>query len=529
MRPAHPVRWLWTWLMVLLAVAAFTGCATPLPKVPRSVSTSMPAKADSPLTQLAAAAAIPNDKSGYWPLIQGGHALDARLTLIRQARHSLDLQYYLLSDDGVGRTVLRELRNAAQRGVRVRLMVDDFYSQDIEAGLQALRTYPNVEVRLFNPFFSGRESGSGRLFSLLANFRRLNHRMHNKLFIADGALAIVGGRNLADEYYGRNAKANFLDLDLLVAGEAIGQLAKSFDVYWNSEQVFPIEAVATPLAPVPELQAQLAARVDDPATTPPIDPETDADMLGEPPLNKALAAGRQRFVVANAVVVADPPAKADTTGDPLPYTETLSFRVLDTLNKATSEVVIVSPYFVPRRFGVDKIRAERERGIKFTVVTNSIGTNDVPLVGAGYSQYREELVRMGVRILEVSVRQVEDDASLKKIFRSTRGGLHSKLAIVDNHILMVGSLNMDPRSAYSNTEIGIGIDSAELIQLIRGQFAADSFPGAYEVQLKPDGSGLQWVGHDAQGRVVLADDPDSSLLQRIGLWLQFLLVPEDML
>ena len=231
-------------LLGALLVALLSGCAGVLPKVERTPSTALVAAPDAPLAEVARHAAIPAGESGVWPLLQGSYALDARLAMIENARRSLDLQYYLVADDSTGRPLLRALRDAAARGVRVRLLVDDLYTIDLDRLLLGLAATPNVEVRLFNPFPTARDSSLGRLLALGLDFKRLNHRMHNKLFIADGVMAVVGGRNLADEYFLRGAQANFIDFDVMLTGAVVPELGHWFDRYWNSERVFALEQLA---------------------------------------------------------------------------------------------------------------------------------------------------------------------------------------------------------------------------------------------------------------------------------------------
>lgn len=522
-----------TWMHALVVGAALVlaGCAGPLPSTERPASHALSTTTDdSALQRYARASDVPADRSGFWPIAQGAFALDARLTLLRQATHSLDLQYYLLADDSVGRNVMRELRDASQRGVRVRLLLDDLYTSDIEEDLRALATYPNIEVRVFNPFVLGRTSTAGRALNFLGDFRRLNHRMHNKLLVADNALAILGGRNLADEYFLRGKDANFLDIDVLTAGAVVPQASAVFDRYWNSEQVFPLASLGSSSRDTQELRSRFSARVQDPELTPTIDPIAESDLMGQPALSSTMAQGRQRFVVADARIVADDPAKASPGGGGSEgFQRSMTAQYIDTLRMARTEIVIFSPYFVPGRKGVERLAEARARGVEVRVVTNAMGSSDEPLVNQGYHHYRRDLLGMGVQLYEISSQRVSGDAQIGRALGRSKGRLHAKMAFVDRSIVMVGSMNVDLRSAYSNTEVGIGIRSPELARLIMEAYRADGFSGAYEVRLKGDGSGLEWVGRGDDGETVLLDEPEVGWLQRLKLWLLFLFVPEDLL
>lgn len=236
---------------MLAAAALLTGCAGALPQVERQPSTAIVAGADSPLVRVFRDAGVPPGQSGVWPLLQASYALDARLSMIGNAHSSLDLQYYLIANDSIGKLVLRALRDAAARGGRVRLLVDDLDTASTNDMLNWLPAMPNVEVRLFNPFVTNRASWFQRLVALGFDFKRLNHRMHNKLFIADGTLAIVGGHNLADEYFWRGTVGNFIDFDTLLTGEVVGGLRDWFDLYWNATQVYPIGDITRAVGDMP--------------------------------------------------------------------------------------------------------------------------------------------------------------------------------------------------------------------------------------------------------------------------------------
>jgi len=253
-RPEPRVKRCLRWLLLATFALALQGCAS-LAERQKTPGTALPAAMDSPLAALLPLDLVPGSGSAFRPLAFSSYSMDARLTLIREARQSLDIQYYLLADDLTGRAFLRAVRDAAVRGVRVRILVDDLYTASNDRLLQGIAAYPNVQVRLFNPFPAGRAFNITRWGLSLADLARLNHRMHNKLFIADGVFAIAGGRNIADEYFFRNPRGNFIDFDLLVAGDAVPDLAASFDRYWNSRHVYTLDALE-PDAPKAEARRE---------------------------------------------------------------------------------------------------------------------------------------------------------------------------------------------------------------------------------------------------------------------------------
>ena len=273
-----------------LKLLALTGCASLPSDRPRPASAAIAASPDTALGALALRAALraggadstaSTARSGLRPMPHADIALDARITLIRRAQASLDVQYYQVGNDEIGRLFLRELRDAAQRGVRVRLLVDDFYTRGMDALLQGLAAHPHVEVRLFNPFASGRDYRVGRLAHPAFDFKRLNHRMHNKMFVADGAMAIVGGRNIASGYF-LHGSDNFIDFDAFMLGPVVGQLQHIFDRHWNRLQVYPIDVLAPPSETPQALRADFEQRVAGSHTTLRTAP---ADAYGVPPLS----------------------------------------------------------------------------------------------------------------------------------------------------------------------------------------------------------------------------------------------------
>ena len=525
------------WRRVFATIATggalmLAGCAAQLPKVERPPETALTAPADAPLMRAARQAAPPPEsgRSGVWPLMQGSYALDARLAMIEQAQRSIDVQSYLVADDSTGRPILRALRDAARRGVRVRLLLDDLYTVDLDRLLLGLAAEPNVEVRLFNPFVTARASSGRRLLALGLDFGRLNHRMHNKLFLVDGAFAIIGGRNLADEYFLRGAQNNFIDFDVILAGPSVAELSGWFDVYWNHPFVHPVDEVvraAGEFVPPAALARQSfdAATRDDPRPDPPMAP----DFFGVLPFSAGLARHDLHFLPAEVSTYADSPNKIDPANFSVPVDDTLTHRFLQMLGDAHREAFLFSPYFVPGREALQRIAQLRHDGVAVRVVTNTLAVSDEPLVNVRLERHQRELLKMGVELYELSSNRLKLDTTLKGLLGTSTGRLHAKIAFLDRREVMVGSMNLDPRSARINTEVGAYITSPRLAEIVLGAFKVDAMAGVYQVKLRPDDAGVQWFAVDADKPEQLDIDPDTSLWQRIRLTILSLLVPESQL
>jgi phosphatidylserine/phosphatidylglycerophosphate/cardiolipin synthase-like enzyme len=528
-------RWLRAGLSIALALL-LGACAT-LPKdVVRAPSQAIPASIDTDLGRIAAAstpAGIEAGASGFRLLSWSAQSLFARVELAKRAQRSLDLQYYELHDDETGRLLMRTLRDAAQRGVRVRLLLDDLYTAGSDPVLRALAAYPNIELRLFNPFGAGRVSALGRWLNLASDFRRLNHRMHNKLFVADGAVAVVGGRNMADGYFLRDPGANFIDFDALAIGPVVPQLQYIFDRYWNSEHVYPIADVLRPGDPPETLRARFDALMAPYANRKPHEPPA-LDAYGIPPVAADLDAGMPRLIWAEASAYADSPDKVVTGVKGADLRNTVTYHNLDTFRQAQSEVLLVSPYFVPGPIGLKHIREARDRGLRLRFVTNSMGATDEPLASLAYERYRVEMLKMGVELYELSSEQLHRDPEFRKGFGSSRAQLHVKLAVVDGATMVLGSMNLDNRSATTNTELAVTIHSAELVQRTLKWFNSTNFEtdvrGLYRVQLAPDGHSLKWVALLGGRRTeTIEGEPEVDRWQRFKLFLMSLFVSEDLL
>jgi cardiolipin synthase C len=525
---------------ILLACAAFLLAAcSGLPIVPDKVaSTALVAADDAPLPSLALSLAVPEGLSAVRPLPLAHDAVAARLALIAQAQRSIDLQTFLLADDSVGHLMLRALRDAATRGVRVRVLLDDFYTTGLDELLLGLAAHPNVELRLYNPFTGPRDSQFLRFVQLAGDFRRLNYRMHNKLFLVDGAFAIVGGRNLADDYFMRSATANFVDFEMLVAGALVADLARNFDDYWNSGRAIPLHAVAGSAFDADGLRANFdraTARADAPESGPAAERPPTSTVLAPRESPAALLPdgsqpepGLLGFFIAPATAHADPPLKLREHGD-APGQDSVAAQLVRTLAQVQREIILVTPYFVPGQFGMERIRELRARAVDVRIVTNATAASDMPVVGIGYERHRAEMLRLGVRLFEVSDERIKHDGRLRRLFKSSSGRLHAKMGFIDRQVLLVGSLNLDARSALINTEIGIRVEDPALVQALLDFYGMESALGVYELRLKPDGQGIEWVGRNPQGVESIHSDPQIDCWLRLKLWLSSLVVPEDLL
>ena len=524
------VAWLrWACWAALLGLL---GACTTLPAVDR-VAIASQAIALSPgstLGRIASSYRPAPEQSGFRLMPLGSYSLDTRVQLARRAEVSLDVQYYHLQNDESGRWLLRALRDAALRGVRVRLLVDDFYTSGEDELFLALAAYPNIEVRIFNPFCCLREKGQlTRFAASIGDLKRVNHRMHNKLFVADGAMAVIGGRNVANEYFLRNVEGqNFIDVDAFAVGWVIDPLQGLFDRYWNADAVYPLHAVTSTDITAAELRRMFEdwtgpQRTPAPAALP------RNDILGYGPISEDLDDGRLGLVWAEAYVFADHPDKPfDGEADGELQDSSVTYNVFEALRKAQTEVVLASAYLVPGRLGMGLIRELRGRGVKITAMTNSLSSTDEPLVHIGYSAYRETMLELGVDLYEISGARVKRNRR-ENLFAASLGRLHAKLAVIDRRWLFVGSMNLDPRSATLNTELGAVIDSPQLAREMIRIIDIDRLQSAYRLRLLDNGLCCQWLGYEDEKETVLTEEPDTSWWTRLKLMLLRPFVPESLL
>jgi putative cardiolipin synthase len=391
---------------------------------------------------------------------------------------------------------------------------------------------PGIEVRLFNPFLSGRDSHLSRLVESALGQERMHHRMHNKLLLADGALALAGGRNIADTYFLPAAQGSFVDIDVLVAGALVPQMALAFDLYWNSDHSHALRSVVDDPLPAPARQAALASALDSPCSSAACVAVEQA-RRADPALDNAFDQGRLRMLLALATVAYDSPAKIENDAVAVDIgmlaTSGAQVRLLvaQAIRQSQRELVVVSPYLIPGPAGVAGLGTLRQRGVQVTMLTNSLAATDEPMVHVGYRKYRAALLREGVMLYEWS------PARGGRVLRELLAGgtvlrLHAKAALIDREVVFLGSMNFDPRSRDLNTEFGLLIRSPELAEQVHSLLQRLMREGAYRLHLDDDGHTLHWTAGDSELHVE-EFEPDTDFGSRLLLDLLAPFVPEEML
>lgn len=451
-----------------------------------------------------------NDESltGFVPIHQGEDALLARLALIESAQSSLDLQYYIYRDDETSQLLTWRLYQAAERGVRVRLLLDDMQQRGDDK-LAVLNAHPNIEIRLFNPH----HYRSARIIAMASDFSRLNRRMHNKSFTADSVVSIVGGRNIGNEYFSFESHVEFGDFDLLLYGQAVEQTAEQFDLYWNSLYAIPMEWIVKDAKQADDrvIQQQVAERkLGEKFTTGQYD-FTQLDLYEQ------LVEGELDMYWGNGVVWYDMPDKVTTAQSQLVDNLTELFDNLE------QSLVLISPYFVPTQAGAEALVDAAQRGIDVTVVTNSLASNDVFAVHGWYAKYRQKLVEGGVKLWETKASA--DLQSKWSVTGSSRSSLHAKILLIDNKTLFVGSMNWDPRSAYLNTEMAAVIEQPEYVRHSRDELPMILERNAYQIIIH--NNDIAWQDHHSGE--ILTNEPDANVWRKFGAWVAGLLPIEDQL
>jgi cardiolipin synthase C len=449
--------------------------------------------------------------SGIRVLSSGEEVLADLIALADHAERTLDIQYYIIHQDDSARLLLHHVRLAADRGVRVRVLVDDLNTAGEDRRFLHLSENTNVEVRVFNPFPGGRFATWTRMLASATDMRRINHRMHNKLFVADNALAITGGRNIGDQYFTRDPYSNFIDLDVVAAGSIVQELSASFDAFWNSKYAYPIASVAAPVSAEPSSSTPLEAAVS-----------ANANSLG-----RELESGSVQLAWVPATVLADRPAKIASETSP-EEEETIANNLSTLMRSAKQELIIISAYLVPGKDGMDMMRDLVNKGVSIRILTNSLASTDSPLVHTGYSRYRAPLLKLGVELSEVRPKLGQKRARFHP-FSSSNASLHAKALVIDQKTVFIGSMNMDARSAHTNSELGLVMRSAEIARQVTSLLDDISADGSFRLNLVDHSDRIRWTSGEPGSEKTWYTDPETTHLQRFTLKVLAPFAPEELL
>jgi putative cardiolipin synthase len=525
---------------ILLASLWLGGCASLPADVERPISTALQNNQDTRLGKAVAARALlasTRNDSAFALVGTGELAFTSRMTLIKAAEKTLDLQYYAIHADDTTERLFEALREAAGRGVRVRILLDDFNTAGKDAQVLQLALEKNIEMRLFNPLPSSRSSAFFRIVSSLNDAARLQRRMHNKIFVADNAVAITGGRNLGDTYFGQSEGVNFVDIDVLAAGRIARDLSRSFDQYWNNPLAYPVQSLLTPS----DIQA-LKAKPATPTTnvvkdTPPTDDsftlskdpdapnktKTTRTTVGPEGMTTTIAALPDTtdlrlltWTWAASTMLADKPSKIAEDADAAEESNSTTVDgLLSLMGRAKTDLLVVSPYFVPGPEMMKQFASIRQRGVRVRVLTNSLASNDAVAAHAGYARYREGLIAMGVELYEMRSEQPGTIASFGSGVGSTggssggsRASLHAKAVVVDNRLLVIGSMNLDLRSKLQNSEVAIAIRNRKLAAEATALIEPALTNSAYRIELQ--NGQLMWRAPQGSGVPDTTSEPDAS-------------------
>lgn len=441
-------------------------------------------------------------KSGFHSLHTGPGALTARFALADQAEHTLDIQYYIWKNDESGRLLAASLIRAADRGVRVRVLLDDFGTAPGDDSLLAIDAHPNIEVRMFNPV----TTRSARLWGMAIDFGRFNRRMHNKTFIADNQLVIVGGRNIADEYFDVGEDLNFADYDVVAAGPVVDEVSKSFDLYWNFPSAIEITRISRREAAPGAHEASRARLL-----------AMERRAVKDDEFPDRLRSGRVVYIPGTARALHDEPEKVlihrsknDTHLLP---------QVRETVSQTHRELLVVTPYFIPGRKGVEEFLEMRRRGLRVIIITNSLAATDVAIVHSAYRRYRKDLLRAGVELYENKPTGNWQEAEFGIFYPpgspvgTSTSSLHAKTFTFDDQKIFIGSLNLDPRSIRLNTELGLMVDSPELTQRFNRTVLGKLEDNAYRLEL--ENGRLIWHGRKDGAPIRFTNEPETTAKKRL--------------
>ena len=492
--------------IVLVFTGLMAGCATVFFEQPKPYSTVITDTGDTVLGKYAAKLArqYPG-KSGFYPLDQGMDALGVRLRLAERAEKSIDLQYFLMKNDTAGAVIAKALLKAADRGVRVRFLLDDVFTNVPDDSFLLINQHRNIDIRIFNPV-----SRRG-LYALnyIGHFRQANRRMHNKSFTADNAISVVGGRNLADEYFQLKTDSVFVDFDVLAVGPIAADISKHFDEYWNHSRALPIEQFIQDKKKedLETVRAEIAEELEGLYQTV-YEQALDSQLL------KDLIANRRPLFAAQARLIADSPDKLVNEVNPTHMRLAMDLR--EVILNAENEVIFISPYYVPGDGGVRLVRELVAKGVRVIILTNSLASNNHVPVHSAYARYRRDIITAGAELYEAranAARELSQDEDGPETLT-----LHSKAYLIDRKQLFVGSLNLDPRSIELNAEMGLLIDSEAMVSDMIQDMEQDLATLTYRVLVNDKGQ-LEWHCRIGGQKVIETKEPLTGWWLRFKAWL----------
>ncbi len=518
-RAAAQPRLLRASLCLLILTAMLSGAAcTSLAKEGlsgRTVSNVLPAT-DTPLGRLnQALMAAHGSKSGFKMVSVGVQGLVARIDMIDAAQRTLDVQSYIFRNDKSGREVVKALIRAADRGVRVRVLVDDGETISGDEKILSLSAHAGLEVRIFNPLVYRGHNRIRRAAEFLFDKARVDYRMHDKLMVADNAVGIIGGRNIGDQYFQIDPQSQFGDDDVIVAGPVVPQLSQVFDRFWNDPIAVPAPAIDRGHTNGQALDRYIAELAQ---SSPAQHTGEDDSLTDERPFQDLLS-GKIMLHWAAAKVIYDSPDKKEVEKGKLPGS-LIYGAITEQMKETATELLTVTAYFIPSKDELSELKAARERHVRVGVLTNSLKAAPSSEAHSGYMHYRVRLLQEGVELYEVRalLGSARGSGQGQKISRHGNYALHAKLLIFDRRRLFVGSMNVDQRSKHLNTEIGLLIDSPELSAEVITRFDALTGPNnSYRLSLQGNGTHprLRWTTREGGTTVNYDTEPADNVWQRL--------------
>ncbi len=491
-------------VVFFLTAISIYGCASQIPKdYPRTETTAITDYATTSTGRIFEKfSAQNNSSSGFLLLKKGRNAFTTRVAMADLAERTLDLQYYIWSADKTGRILAERLVRAADRGVRVRILIDDNGLGGSDSAIAALDAHENIEIRIFNPF-ANREF---TLLNFITDFNRVNHRSHNKMMVVDNAITIVGGRNIGNHYFDVDTEANFRDLDVMGVGPVVRDVSSVFDLFWNGEWAIPITALVDRRYSKTDMETQvnfLRAQIASDDYPYPLDQDLESQRQHFSELENEL-------IWANGEIIYDDPAMVGVKND---NTNIIS-KLYKKLSQAKEEVLIESAYFVPGDRGVSTATELVERGVKLRILTNSLASNDVVAAHSGHAKFRKQLVENGVDLYELRPDPGSEKQPSIVTLGESEASLHTKALVFDRESVFIGSFNLDPRSANINTEAGLYVESPELAKQVAEYMDIGVLPeNSYKIMLEEDGQ-LYWLTKENGQQVRYDTEPKTTTWQR---------------